>query len=426
MMINKQLLLMVLCFLSFFANGQTKDRIIVKYADNSLPGILPSGTEFIIEGKAISPSGKQAKAVKLIIVDSDNKMFESNTWIKTDNNDIFQLTCSQQLYPGRKYSFKLQFFVEAEITPKQADLILNSIIDSSVAQFTKNLGISFTQQKQIIQKESNKIGVDYPFFGYIENDSLRTGIKILLNDDLKNFQKDKDINSNEAFKKTDFGKILLKASNYKELNLASLRAQFKDSISSEYSIFLDALDSKIQKLNKFEANQNDSLNRIIKKLISAKVISQENNEVVVKTNEIKTSENSSDRIGLRYGIAYCNFFDKNKNVFIANIVAVRFYFRAIDKSMNSPYSDWRSRVSLNLGSVVSSMQLNGITLQNTDLGIKLVTGLSLDINKNFSFSAGSIWYNINEGTPFNSVSKSKAVFYFALTFDFNLLENLKK
>jgi hypothetical protein len=122
-MMKTKFTFLILVLLSLCVKGQDTGKIIVKYENGSLPSVLPSGVDFIIEGNAISSSGKSAQAVNLII--KEEKLLDSNKydtiysklWVK-GTSDKFIIPVAKQLYPGRKYKFCFEFYTDGVLDDK--------------------------------------------------------------------------------------------------------------------------------------------------------------------------------------------------------------------------------------------------------------------------------------------------------------------
>lgn len=457
-MMKTKFTFLILVLLSLCVKGQDIGKIIVKYENGSLPSVLPSGVDFIIEGNAISSSGKAAQAVNLII--KEEKLLDSNKfdiiyskfWVK-GTSDKFIIPVAKQLYPGRKYKFCFEFYTDGVLDNKLVGNLLDSIITRTSLKFKKNLAISLSEQKVIVKDVINNISKDYPSIGYIENDEVKKGIKIsnnnlwlstIMNYSATLYQIDNTkkqiieefneikriITNDESLKTSDLGNLIKAAENYSEVDSSTINSEIK-KFGGKYPSIVDynkQLNIKSGELAFLNNKEEDLFNKVKDEILNEKVVFQENKEIITNTSPTETDESTKDRLGIRYGIAWAPFFgDKNHNTNLVNVVTTRIYFFPVNKSMDKPFRKmWDlTRLGMNLGAAISSMKYEGVELENTGLGMKLLTGISWDINKNFSFSAGGIWYDINEGTPFKSVSRTKAVFYFAITFDFNLIETLK-
>ncbi|MDH5414358.1 MAG: hypothetical protein OEW87_09495 [Flavobacteriaceae bacterium] len=455
----KSLSVIIIILISFIICQESKAQdmpVIVEYKDGNLPKKLPYGTSFVIQGEPnIISSEGTVEQVIFSIIPEDNSDSTSYVWKKKNAEDKLKIEVDDELYPGKKYKFKFDIYIHRKIESKAVQEIIDSVKLIAINKFIDDGGSSLSELDNVTRNVITHISKNYPNYYYYDGDKEINKIKFSYNQEwLQNVM---DIAMNERLIKLENNEILTsfliiksisdtinkdtlneserncilaisQSQNYTELlldleNLTSCLSNI-DSVYNELQ-YIEVKQNSINDLQQTMDFQQDQLKTLedqlkLTKQLEVKTISWKTDE-----NNIKTNSTTIEQVGLRYGIAYSPISYDYSQWF--QFITTRFYFWPIDKNMGQPYYKPHNRLALNVGAIVGNIEYNGQKLHDiNNLGIKLLTGISYDVTKQWSITGGTIWFEYNEGNPFNEIRETKASFYLGLSFDFNIIENIKK
>ena len=224
--------------------------------------------------------------------------------------------------------------------------------------------------------------------------------------------------------------ILNQAKSYQEIDAESLINKLKLNQPTPEELSLIAELRNIKSKGK-DVKDLKSKKRILDSTMFAVEDNLKKTKQLAVTSEIfnqnstGTTEKSTDQmLGLKYGIAATPYDGYDATWF--QYIVLRFYFVQVDKNMKSAYKRDCYRISFNLGMVLGDLNYKDRKLSNLEhLDMKLLTGFSVDITQEFNFDIGLVWFEDDAGDPFQSRAL-KAAFYTGVSFDFNIIERLKR
>ena len=460
MLSKKYILATVLIFLSIKIQAQSDAQVVLEYKSGNFPSKLPYGTNFIIKGPPVSPeSGDTAMRIQLKVYekDKDEDVYYKYTWESKKKESIFEIPVSKVLYPGTAYTFKFNFFVKSQIDDNVAITVFDSVKLKVLVRVIEKHSISGEDTKLIVENALNEVGKQYKQYYYLKGDTIKPGLKLdnteqwevavmqssnyvstLITIKADAQQSFKDLKSYIAGKDT----ATLSSSEKNCIETINRAVDYTEIDSNLYNCLLtttgfDDVNSEIDNILSKKASI-DQFSRLLKqtqgittdkekKLKQTQLLKIETVNINTDSTIAETNNASKERLGLRYGLAYSPIgWDEN---LLFQFVTTRFYILPLDKSMDKPFKQfWElNRLAINLGMIIGDIKYKGEKLQDVEnLGLKLLTGVSYDFSKNLSLSTGFIWFDYNEGNPFYEKRKTKASFYVGLSFDFNLIETLKK
>lgn len=442
----------------------TKDSpVIVEYKDGNLPKKLPYGTPFVIQGDPIHPISKDTiEKIELYITKNNDTVFFTS-WKRIKKDNKLKIAVDQELYPGQKYKVTIKFFMEREIDSSAVKEIIDSVKNYAIQLYDSLNGSGEQNMKSFIDESIKSVSKKYPNYYYIDDNDTINGINLIYSDKewprrimnlaatikrLKKAKKKRDDYYKEIKHELNSickdssdactSKCIDEIKNTDSLSNLKIDALltcfnrdtvlFKTIITSLYFV-----KKEITTINSLK-NETDSITLQLKaleeKLKKSKSLYVEAiplEQTVPDEKNVSTGNDPLDQIGLRYGIAYTPVSNSYHQMF--QYVAARFYFLPIDKTMNSPYQTKHSlnRLALNIGAVVGEIDYKGQQLHSIEnLGVKLLTGISWDLTAQVSSVFGALWFEYNEGNPFNQIRETKASAFGGLTFDFNLIETLRR
>lgn len=100
------------------------------------------------------------------------------------------------------------------------------------------------------------------------------------------------------------------------------------------------------------------------------------------------------------------------------------YFRPVDKTLREkslPDRDWRRLLSLQIGLTYGNFESTEFSNLFSDFSI--LVGPSLKLNRTFRLTSGTVLYKTTDKNPLKSATKVAASFYFAFSFDIDILSN---
>jgi hypothetical protein len=446
-----------LLFLGLMAMGQNGP-VVVEVKDGNLPQNLPYGVAFTLKGDAIHPvKGDQVFAIDLIIRVENNKDSTVYSWKRDGEEKEFSLFIDEQLYPGLDYSFKFNYYIEQTVSTEVADKFIKQVKDKALQEFREREGTSYYQFDSIIGSVVNLLGDDYPEYFYFDEGEKVQGLKLLYDKDWYGEVLDlaqAEVDVERKSKDLIAYKVELKRECEDRLNDTENKPS--QVISDELKKIIKAIeanrslpDSKpvlksdkslavYYQLEKIESLQRDIVlanKRVVKHTSEIPVLERKlrsSRQLVVssvlidpKSKNSKTQKSTIEQIGLRYGVGYSPIGGDDNMLF--QYAVTRFYIAPIDKKMTNPYYKWYNHIALNIGAVLGDLDYKGEKLyDNRNLKLKLVTSVSYDIFPQVSANVGAIWYDQSVGDQKDEIFKTKASVFMGLSFDINIIENIKK
>lgn len=344
------------------------------------------------------------------------------------------------LLPSKKYNFKFEFKLKGNLSKEEGIELSWMVINEAIKEFTRLGGINEDGIKNITNTViGNKIGT-YKGKKQIEEIKFHlsdTIIRILI--DIPSY-KSNWLKYNNKLENIKSG--LDELFNFTQLQSLNGFINYKYPISGEFlndfTLTTDQKD-KVEDINRILNNinffhkkyTNDStkLTKEIDKFIEGGEIRYKYTQTYSPTINKETSNYpESFRLGLKYGIGFVGF-NEFEELDFTQYILIRFYLGQSDKTKSKNYANTYTRiinrVSLNVGAGLSNLQYDKRDVEKTNAGIRLMTGLGIDVSPHFSIEIGSYFFNIQEGNPFNTNMVLRAAPYIGISFDANIIEFLK-
>jgi hypothetical protein len=430
--------------------------VVVEVKDGNLPESIPTGKPIIIKGSSIFGNNEMAKIIYLDVIDTKLEKISSYKWLNESNSNDFEINVDA-LYPGVPYKLEMRYYKEQTIDQKIANGIIDSVRGVALDIMRKNHGISLSVLDSLTQIYIDTIGKDNPANFYLENEKVVEGVNFKYPTEwlkyIMNTATDEVIYrmvmESISTDYTDFRQLLI--SNLSNKDTLSEDSELRKVVQSD--TYFDLEDDEIlSELDEYEnlsvilkedleyileqeaqlierkkdyQNSIEALDDIEKVLKESKQLSVHKLTKSYKDFNVTGDKSSADQLGLRYGVGYSSIgWDDN---LLFHYAVARYYLFPIDKSMSSPYHRNWNKLAINIGAVIGDLNYKGQELHDvSNLGLKLLTGISYDLSEDISANMGLLWFDYNPGEPFDDVNRTKASAYVGLSFDINLIENIKK